>query len=90
LPTYKGYLDPKRVRYPISSKEFNPAAQDHLAIRIIAAQNGSLGLIRQGKIREAIYDAKLNLQWTSLPGGKECHLKGGYDEFIQMYQHHLQ
>jgi len=91
LKTYNGYMDHLKVRYPISSKVFDAQGQTHFTIRIIAGNPGgdALALIRQGKIKEAIYTAKLNKQWVSLPGGSQCHLKNGYDEFIQMYQSFL-
>jgi len=97
VSTYLGLMDPKRTPYfPIQNKSFNPVGQNHFALRLLSmwpyipqGATSALSLIRQGKIREAITETKLNTQWTSLPGGKECHLKGGMDEFITIFQNNL-
>ena len=81
----------RTLYYPITDKNFDPSSQNHFAIRIMTAYPYKdvpkcLTLIRQGKIKEAIFNAGLNTQWTSLPGGSECRLKDGIDGFLKKYQ----
>jgi muramidase (phage lysozyme) len=47
---------------------FSPALQDRYAVAKIEGRQ-ALGLIREGKIKEAISTTSLTSEWSSLPGG---------------------
>lgn len=65
LKTYIGFLRPE---YGIE-KGFSPIQQDRIAVALIeeVEQGKVLGLIREGKIKEAVN--KLASKWSSLPSG---------------------
>ncbi|NSL55609.1 hypothetical protein [Uliginosibacterium aquaticum] len=67
IKTYLGFIRPE---YGIGDG-FNPEQQDRIAVALIeeVAQGKILGLIREGKIEDAVN--ALGGKWSSLPSGRE-------------------
>lgn len=74
-----------------SSELFSPAIQDRIAITIMEQNGNALGMVRQGKIKEAAKRLATvrPIQWSSLPGGTEDNgfteaaMMESYNQFFQ-------
>lgn len=63
--TLRTYMQISNKIYGIG-RGFSPSSQDRLAVKLIEGRK-ALGLLREGKIREAV--SKLTSEWSSLPNG---------------------
>lgn len=68
---------------------FTPELQDRFAVAKIEGRH-ALGLIRQGKIREAIGNTQLTKEWSSLAGGVHARKGKNLDDLLIRYNQNLE